>query len=88
MKCRYCGGELGDPELCPEGEQLLCRVYTVFDELYDEYREHLINCKECQEKMGLTDEEIDYLRSFLDERRSERHNNDTSYLRWESQDTR
>ena len=71
MKCRYCGEELGDPELCPEAEQLWCQLHKVVssgewsDELYEEYQEHLINCKECQEKLGLTEEVMEYLKKEL-----------------------
>lgn len=73
MKCRYCGEELGDPELCPEGEQLWCRLHKTVssgewsDEVYDEYQKHLVDCKECQRRLGLTDKVVEYLKEMINE---------------------
>jgi len=64
MKCRYCGHELGDPELRPEGEQLWCRFVKsdTFLPEYEEYCRHIADCEECQRKLGLSDIEIEILR--------------------------
>ena len=65
MKCRYCGGELGDPELCPEGEQLWCRLGTHkkwSDNAWKEYQRHIAGCKECQRKLELTEGVLEYMK--------------------------
>jgi len=69
MKCRYCAHELGDQELCPEGEQLW-RKYVGsgyhFPE-YEDYCKHIVDCEECQRKLGLSDIEIEILRQEFEE---------------------
>jgi len=69
MKCRYCGHELGDPELCPEGEQLWCRASRSkgYAPEYEDYCRHIADCEECQRKLGLSDIEIEILRQTIEE---------------------
>ena len=69
MKCRYCGHDLRDPELCPEGEQLWCRVAQSekFLPEYEDYCRHIASCEECQRKLGLSDIEIEILRQTFGE---------------------
>jgi len=69
MKCRYCGHELGDPELCPEGEQLWCRVVQSekFLPEYEDYCKHIAYCEECHKRLGLDDDVVEMLRERIGE---------------------
>ena len=68
MKCGYCGHELCDPELCPEGEQLWCRASRSKEFLpaYYDYCKHIVECKECQKRLELSDAVIDVLRQIYE----------------------
>lgn len=65
MKRRYCGEELCDPELCPEGEQLWCKLVSRekwSDKTWREYRRHIAGCEECQRKLELTEGVVEYMK--------------------------
>lgn len=63
----------GSWELCEEGEKLWynSRLPIFNKEIYQKYREHLVKCKECQEKLGIDEFNVQLLIGDMKQKKME-----------------